>query len=577
MVPRAPETVDCPCSNLTVRRLMAGAVLAELPGSWAAPLVTEVGAVRLGRQRTPAQMSGRNATPYLRAGNITEHGLDLSDVLTMDFTTAERETYALREGDLVLAEGSGSPSHVGRAAIWRDELPLCCMQNTVIRFRPHAATPEYALAVFRHYATSGLFARTARGIDLLHLGARRFGELSFPLPPRAEQIRIVAVLDSKLDELLRARVALESALNGTHQQDHAIFAAAATGQLLRTADQAGRPRLSQPDDRPGDLTDRHSIPADWAWEMVGAVGELMLGKSLGAASRRGSNVRPYLRVANVLENTIDLSDLKEMAFSDRELEKYALQDGDILLNDGQSPELVGRAAIYHAELPELYFQNHLIRFRSTLVDAQYAILVFRHYLHAGEFRRLARGSTNIANLSQARLASMPFPVPPLEEQREIAAEARRRLEASLDQREAIVSSLERAHEMAAELLRAAVTGQLVGQDPADEPADQLVRRLGSPPADPRPAKMRRVAGPDDKAGDTPMAAAARARNLSAVLADADRPLTLLELCRAADVDINDVDQIELFYITLRAELGQSIRIVGDGGESTALEVIDSAT
>lgn len=521
-------------------------------------------------------MSGRHTTPYLRAGNITTEGLDLSEVREMDFTPAERETYALRNGDLVLAEASGSSTHVGRPAVWRDELPLCCIQNTIIRFRPHATTSEYALVVFRHFVASGAFAQAARGIGLLHLGARRFGEMAFPLPPLPEQVRISAVVDSKLDELSQAQVALESALEGTGKQDREILAAAATGRLSVGSDvvQTDTARSRSPKSGGEDLTARVPIPANWSWGLVGSVGEVTLGKSLGPSSRQGANIRPYLRVANVLEDKIDVTDLKEMAFSDSEMEKYALRDGDILLNDGQSIELVGRPAMYREILPELYFQNHLIRFRSgPLVDPHYALIVFRHYLHAGEFRRLARGSTNIANLSRARFASMPFPVPPLDEQRAIAAEAERRLDASQDQRQAIVSSLDRGREMAAELLATAVTGQLVDQDSGDETAQQMLARLGPP----RPTKGKRVPRRPTKRKVPTRAANGPPPGLSAVLAEAGRPLTVLELCRAAEVDINDVDQIEHFYIALRDELGDSIRVVGEGGEATELEVVGVAT
>jgi type I restriction enzyme S subunit len=525
-------------------------------------------------------MTGRNATPYLRAGNIGEDGLDLSEVFEMDFTPDEREKYALRAGDVVLAEGSGSATHVGRPAVWRDELPLCCIQNTVIRFRPHATTPKYALAVFRHYVASGVFARTARGIGLLHLGARRFGELRFPLPPLAEQQRITGVLEAKLDDLRKARLALESALSGTHEQDREILAAATTGNLLAGPD-GGRARKrpqttggASGTDQPT-LSERHPVPDDWEWMTVGAVGELTLGKTLGSAHRRGPHIKPYLRVANVLEDRIDFSDLKKMPFSDTELEKYALRDGDILLNEGQSPELVGRPAMYHAELPELYYQNHLIRFRADeRIHSAFALLVFRHYLHAGEFRRLARGSTNIANLSRTRLASMPFPVPPLPEQKKLAAEAHRRLTLSAEQRTAITSSLENAKTMAAELLRAAVLGQLVEQDPADEPAPELLVRLGPPPdhATARVGRVRRKQSTTSSVVKKPWR-----EHLVSILSESDRPLTLPEICRAAEVDINDVGEIEDLYSILHAELGRSLRIAHGQGEAAALEVISSAS
>ena len=115
-----------------------------------------------------------------------------------------------------------------------------------------------------------------------------------------------------------------------------------------------------------------------------------------------------------------------MHFTPEEEEVYALQSGDVLLNEGQAPELVGRSAIYRGEIPRLFFQNSLVRFRALeVVDPEYALLVFRHYMHSGEFRRVARWSTNIAHLSLTRFCAMPFPLPPIEEQRRIVAEAAR--------------------------------------------------------------------------------------------------------------------------------------------------------
>jgi len=157
----------------------------NLPAGWANVRVDQAGSVRLGRQRSPDKHTGRNATKYVRAANITPEGLNLSDLLEMDFTPNERVIFALCVGDVLLTEASGSAAQVGRAALWNGEIDGCCYQNTVIRFRPHTVLPEYALVVFRHYAAAGIFARASRGVGIQHLGASRFSELSFPLPPLA--------------------------------------------------------------------------------------------------------------------------------------------------------------------------------------------------------------------------------------------------------------------------------------------------------------------------------------------------------------------------------------------------------
>jgi len=527
-----------------------------VPQTWARPTVSEVGTVRLGRQRSPERMTGRYFTKYLRAANIGPEGLNLADILEMDFTPAEQETFALQAGDVLLAEASGSASHVGRAAIWDAELPLCCIQNTVIRFRAHAALPEYALTVFRHYAASGLFARTARGVGILHLGGRRLGELPFPLPPLAEQRRIAQEVHIRSGELRQAKESLQSALARTNEQDIAILAAAATGELTRT----GR--------------DRPTSRQQWSTARIDEVGQVTLGKARSRTSPSGSEGRQYLRVANVLEDRIDLSDLNEMHFTPAEIEKYTLKRGDILLNEGQSPELVGRPAMYRGEQPGLCFQNALLRFRTgPTVDAEFALLVFRHYLHSGQFRRVSRRSTNIAHLSRARFAELPFPVPPLAEQRAIAKEARDRLKASAEQRSSITEALARLPTMSAELLAAAATGTLVPQHPDEGTGAQHLSLLGPPPTE----TPRTKEPPDQEA--TPMPTPKRARRSRRPLAEllTDRgTLRLPELCKAAALDPNDIGDIETFYTMLRDELGLTIRPVGEPTENQQLEAIDRA-
>src|SRR5581483_10464210 len=94
-------------------------------------------------------------------------------------------------GDIVLSEASGSASEVGKPAIWRGELDLCCFQNTLIRVRSQGPLPEYLILVLGEAALSGAFAQTALGVGIHHLGATRLSTWPIPLPPLEEQQRIV--------------------------------------------------------------------------------------------------------------------------------------------------------------------------------------------------------------------------------------------------------------------------------------------------------------------------------------------------------------------------------------------------
>jgi type I restriction enzyme S subunit len=107
------------------------------PAGWATVRLDDIAEVRLGRQRSPKNHTGKQMRRYLRAANVTWNGIDTSDVKEMNFTDDEVETYRLRESDVLLSEASGSAKEVGKPGIWRGELDGdICFQNTLIRVRP---------------------------------------------------------------------------------------------------------------------------------------------------------------------------------------------------------------------------------------------------------------------------------------------------------------------------------------------------------------------------------------------------------------------------------------------------------
>ncbi|MFF9398025.1 restriction endonuclease subunit S [Streptomyces sp. NPDC014744] len=162
-------------------------------------------------------------------------------------------------------------------------------------------------------------------------------------------------------------------------------------------------------------------PDEIRWVPVGEVGEVRMGKQLSPASSQADGMHaPYLRVANVLDGRIDYSDVKTMSFSPAERQKYVLEPGDILLNEGQSLELVGRSAIYDGPRDKYCFQNTLIRFRSGPgVVPAYAREVFKAWLNDGTFASVAKKTTSIAHLGGDRFAKLDFPLLSLARQRRI--------------------------------------------------------------------------------------------------------------------------------------------------------------
>ncbi len=487
-----------------------------LPSGWAWATVADVGDVNLGRQRSPKNRSGEYPTKYVRAANLTWDGIDLSEVLEMDFKPHEREVYQLRPGDVLLSEASGSSDQVGKPVVWKSTADLYCFQNTVIRFRPREIQSEFAQVIFSHYARNGAFGRVAVGIGIQHLGADRLSAMPFPVAPLNEQRRIVAKVEELFSDLDVAVVTLERVRAKLKRYRAAVLKAAIDGKL--TADWRAR----HPDTEPASalldriLAERRSrwedaqrsmyaaaykeppkgwqakypeatgpdtaslppLPSGWCWGKVIQLGDVQLGRQRSPEHHTGPHMRPYLRVANVFEDRIDTADVLQMNFTPEEYETYRLESGDILLNEGQSLHLVGRPAMYRGEVPGACFQNTLVRFRaSSSLMPQYALYVFLAYLHNKRFQKVARWTVNIAHLGADRFSQIEFPLPPAEEQAEIVREIEARLTVVEQATAQVDVNLKRAARLRQGILKRAFEGKLVPQVATDEPASVLLDRI----------------------------------------------------------------------------------------------------
>lgn len=162
-----------------------------------------------------------------------------------------------------------------------------------------------------------------------------------------------------------------------------------------------------PTTRPGyKQTDVGTIPEDWDVRAVCEMGDVLTGKALAVAAP--GKPRPYLRTKNVFDGRIDVDDVLSMPMTDAEFDHFETKENDLLLNEGQSLELVGRCARYRGEYGHpVAIQNQLIRFRAnTGTCPLFAEQRFRHCQHTGVFARIALKTTSIAHLGGKRFGAL---------------------------------------------------------------------------------------------------------------------------------------------------------------------------
>ena len=282
--------------------------------------------------------------------------------------------------------------------------------------------------------------------------------LEVPLAPEAEQKRIADKLDTVLTRVdaVNTRLARVAPLLKRFRQS--VLAAATSGRLTEDWREI-----------------RETAP--WTDKRIEDVAKVFLGRQRSPVNHEGPFMRRYVRAANVTWSGWDLSDVKEMNFDADDFERYRLQKNDILLNEGSgSADEVGKPAIWNEEIPDCCFQNTLICVRPETVDAKFMFLVLLHAALTKRFVDSTRG-VNIHHIGKQNMARFPVAVPNADEQTEIVRRVETlfafadRLEARLAQAQTAATRLTPA------LLAKAFRGELVPQDPNDEPAAELLRRL----------------------------------------------------------------------------------------------------
>ena len=216
------------------------------------------------------------------------------------------------------------------------------------------------------------------------------------------------------------------------------------------------------------------IPESWEWVRLGEIFQHNTGKALNSSNKSGVLLE-YITTSNLYWDRFELENLRSMYFTENEIEKCQVSKGDLLVCEGGD---IGRAAIWLKDY-KICIQNHIHRLRSYVpLCTRFYYYVFFLYKYAGWIGGKGIG---IQGLSSNALHSLLVPVPPIAEQERIVKRlgiikplSDKYSEASEQIQE--LNNLFPEH-LKKSILQYAVQGNLVPQDPADEPASVLLARI----------------------------------------------------------------------------------------------------
>lgn len=492
-----------------------------LPNGWVEVELSEVAEVIRGvtyKKERATYTPSKGFLPVLRATNITGAALTFEGLV---YVPAENvsDVQLVRPGDVVIASSSGSKEIVGKAGTFFGGTFVGSFGAFCTGLRPSALlSASYFGFFFQTSSYRKSVSELSSGSNINNLKTGDLASQRFALPPRAEQTRIVAKLEELISDLDAGVAELKTAQKKLAQYRQSLLKAAVEGALTaqwraqHSATETGAQLLERilkerrarwetkqlakfkeqgkvppkdwqnkyPEPVQPDTTDLPELPLGWVWASLDMLGEIASGVAKGSKVGVGIEVRevPYLRVANVQRGFLDLSEVKTILATERDIADLTLQPGDILFNEGGDRDKLGRGWVWRDEVANCIHQNHVFRMRPFLPEVL-PELISHHGNTFGKtwFQNAGKQTTNLASINLTMLRMFPVPLGPADEQRELQTQLELQIAQIDQQQQAVEFGLKQSTAQRQNILRAAFAGQLVPQNPNDEPASLLLDRI----------------------------------------------------------------------------------------------------
>lgn len=394
----------------------------DIPESWAWAYVGDIFLHNTGKAQNSSGSADGIVRKFITTSNLYWNRFDFSKVKKTPFTEKELERCTVRKGDLLVCEGGDC----GRSAIWCYDEEVC-IQNHVHRLRPYVEISiEYFYHLFYLYKFTGKLR--GRGVGIQGLSNEAIHQVICPLPPLAEQKRIVA----KIEELLplidryehawsrledfnkRFPVDIQKSILQMAIQGKLVpqFHEEGTGEELFRQIQAEKQRLIKAGtikkEKPlPEITEDEipfDIPESWKWvHLESILHAINAGKSFKCHETVPDDSRAgVVKVSSVTWGEFDENESKTCFSESNWIAEYAIKTGDFLLSRANTKKLVGACVIVWNISKRLMLSDKILRLTfSSSVSKEYILFCLRSPIVRAQIEATATGtSDSMKNISQ---------------------------------------------------------------------------------------------------------------------------------------------------------------------------------
>ena len=392
---------------------------------------------------------------FLRVENINDDGTISHDNIahvTEEMHTGFLKRSVLQKDDILISIAGT----LGKTGIVQEvDLPLNTNQAvSFVRLKDERINRNYIKSSIDSPMSQELLLGKTKVTSIPNLTLEIIGDCLIPLCPLAEQQRIVDRIESIFAKLDEAKEKAQTVVDGFELRKSAILHKAFTGELT------------------AQWREEHGVGLD-SWEHK-TIGDLFIhttGKALKKDNKNGS-LHKYITTSNLYWGTFDFSEVREMYFTDDELEKCTATKGDLLICNGGD---VGRAAIWNYDY-DICLQNHVSKLRKRQ-DNVHISLFYYYFLFSKIYGNISGTGIGIASLSAKTLLAMEVELPSIQEQIAIANSLDTIFEKEQKAKEASEAVIEQIDTMKKAVLARAFRGELGTNNPAEESAMELLKSV----------------------------------------------------------------------------------------------------